>query len=59
MPSASMLAAPHGQALLARAATAWRSFPARFQLSLAALLLLLNAASLGTLGVHKRRTRVD
>jgi hypothetical protein len=62
MPSASMLEAPHGRALLTRAATAWRSFPARFPLSLAALLLLINGAFLGLFGVRKRRTsatRVD
>src|SRR3954466_14974471 len=62
VPSAAMLAAPHGEALWTRAATVWRSFPGRFPLSLAALLLLINAAFLGLFGVRKRRTpasRVD
>jgi hypothetical protein len=55
MPSASMLAAPQGEALWTRAATVWRSFPARFPLSIAALLLLINGAFLGTLRVRRRR----
>jgi len=62
VPSASMLAAPRGEALLTRAATAWRSFPHRLPLSTAAFLLLANAAFLGTLSVRKRRaavTRID
>jgi SpoIID/LytB domain protein len=62
MPSASLLAAPHGEALWTRTVAVWRSFPARFPLSIAAFLLLINAAFLGTVGVRKRRTapaRVD
>ena len=58
VPSASMLAAPQGEALLTRAATAWRSFPHRLPLTAAALLILANAASLGTLTVRKRRVPV-
>jgi hypothetical protein len=62
VPSASLLAAPRGEALLTRAATVWRSFPARFPLSVAALFLLVNAVFLGTFGLRRRSTapsRVD
>ncbi|MBV9042751.1 MAG: SpoIID/LytB domain-containing protein [Acidimicrobiia bacterium] len=62
VPSASLLAAPQGEALWTRTILAWRSFPHRLQLSAAALLLLLNAAFLTTLLARKRRTataRID
>jgi len=62
VPSASMLAAPRGEALWTRTVAVWRSFPARFPLSVAALLLLLNGAFLGVTSLHKRRSaaaRVD
>jgi SpoIID/LytB domain protein len=55
VPSASMLAAPRGEALLTRAATAWRSFPHRLPLTAAALLVLANVASLATLTSRRRR----
>src|SRR5439155_19635375 len=38
VPSASLLAAPQGEALWTRTVTAWRSFPSRLPLSVAALL---------------------
>jgi hypothetical protein len=52
VPSASLLAAPRGQALWTRTVAAWRSFPARLPLLLAALLLVGNAVGLGTLAVR-------
>jgi hypothetical protein len=54
VPAASLLAAPRGEALLTRAATAWRSFPHRLPLTAAALLLLANVVFLGTLTVRRR-----
>jgi hypothetical protein len=62
IPSSSMLAAPHGEALWTRTITTWRSFPDRPQLSAAALLLFLNGAFLGSLFLRKRKAaavRVD
>jgi len=62
IPSASMIAAPHGEALWTRTITAWRSFPDRLQLGAAAVLLLLNGAFLGSLFRRKRQAatvRVD
>jgi SpoIID/LytB domain protein len=55
VPSAAMLAAPHGEALWTRTITAWRSFPDQVQLLAAALLLLVNGAILGSLFLRKRR----
>jgi hypothetical protein len=55
VPSAAMLAAPHGEALWTRTITAWRSFPDQLQLFAAALLLLVNGAFLGSLFLRKRR----
>jgi len=57
VPSASLLAAPQGEALLTRAATVWRSFPHRLPLTTAALLLLGSAAFLGTAVLQRRRMR--
>jgi hypothetical protein len=54
VPAASLLSAPRGEAILTRAATAWRSFPQRLPLTAAVLLLLANAAFLGTLAVRRR-----
>ena len=62
VPAASLLAAPRGEALWTRTVTAWRSFPSRLPLLLAALLLLANAALLGTNGLLSRRAaaaRID
>jgi peptidoglycan hydrolase-like amidase len=62
VPSASMLAAPRGEALWTRTVTAWRSFPDRPQLSIAVLLLALNGAFSGALLIRRRRTapaRID
>jgi hypothetical protein len=54
VPSASMLAAPQGEALWSRTVAAWRSFPQRPPLQLAALLLLINAIGLAALRVRRR-----
>ncbi|MBV8162208.1 MAG: SpoIID/LytB domain-containing protein [Acidimicrobiia bacterium] len=57
VPPASLLAAPRDEALLTRAATAWRSFPARVPLSLAAFLLLVDGPFLATVFAQRARRR--
>jgi hypothetical protein len=62
VPSASLLAAPHGEALWTRTVTAWRSFPSRLPLLAATLLVVANSAFLGTNLWRKRRytaARID
>jgi peptidoglycan hydrolase-like amidase len=62
IPSATLLAAPRGEALWTRTITVWRSFPSRLPLLFAGLLLLANAALLGTNRVLSRRaaaSRID
>jgi hypothetical protein len=54
IPPASLLAAPRGEALLSRTITAWRSFPSRLPLVLAALLVLANAVFLGHVRTRTR-----
>jgi hypothetical protein len=55
VPSATLLAAPHGEALWTRTVAAWRSFPARLPLLAAALLIVANSTLLGSSFWRKRR----
>ncbi|MBV8296198.1 MAG: SpoIID/LytB domain-containing protein [Acidimicrobiia bacterium] len=55
VPPPSLLAAPQGEGLLTRAATAWRSFPDRLPLTAAALLIIGNALFLSALVSLRRR----
>ena len=56
------IGSPQGEALWTRTVTAWRSFPSRLPLSVAALLIVANVALLGLLVVRKNRVsaaRID
>jgi hypothetical protein len=62
VPSATLLAAPQGEALWTRTLSAWRSFPSRLPLLAATLLVIVNGAFLSTSLWRKRKytaARID